>query len=343
MKCIAGLGLRARSNRSERAAHQHQQGFTLVELLVAIAIIAVLVALLLPAVQMAREAARRSQCQNNLKQIGLALANYESSANTLPIGCRRQAGIGPAWWMGLLPHIDQANLFAKLDQKSANNGFLALNATNGALLTSVSPPLMLCPSSPLPTTAKVGVAYLPSLPSYVGIAGSTNDPTFAESRTSLCCVAAAPANKGSISAGGVLIPNAVVRLRDIADGTSNTMSVGEASTFIAAGTTKVNPSGGYPNGFLTGTSATGTPPIYNAGTGPPCWNLTTIRYPLGTADATLDGIGENHGPNNPLISAHAGGLHGLFVDGSVRFLSNNIDMLTVRRFATRDDGQIITE
>src|SRR6476469_1828653 len=97
----------------------HRTAFTLIELLVVIAIIGVLVSLLLPAVQQAREAARRTQCKNNLKQIGLALHNYESTYNRLPpgnfggiAGCKDD---GLAWSFSILPYIDQAPLYNKID------------------------------------------------------------------------------------------------------------------------------------------------------------------------------------------------------------------------------------
>ena len=94
-------------------------GFTLIELLVVIAIIAVLIALLLPAVQQAREAARRTQCKNNLKQIGLALHNYESTFGRLPPGTFGGMGTcnddGLAWSFSILPYLDQAPLYNQID------------------------------------------------------------------------------------------------------------------------------------------------------------------------------------------------------------------------------------
>ena len=107
-------------------ANAKDRGFTLIELLVTIAIIAILIALLLPAVQQAREAARRTQCKNNLKQIGLALHNYHDVHRTFPIGARWQRGVGPSWMVGLLPFIEQQNLYDRFDMDAPNNGLPVL-------------------------------------------------------------------------------------------------------------------------------------------------------------------------------------------------------------------------
>src|SRR3954451_24609497 len=106
--------------------HSIKRAFTLVELLVVIAIIGVLVALLLPAIQAAREAARRSQCKNNLKQVGLALHNYESTRRIFPPGFTSSAdtvngaGKGPGWGWGayILPYLEESSLFQQIDFKT---------------------------------------------------------------------------------------------------------------------------------------------------------------------------------------------------------------------------------
>ena len=102
-------------------APRARRGFTLVELLVVIAIIGILVALLLPAVQAAREAARRTQCTNNLKQLGLAVHNYENTNKELPPGGLTPTGgsYGHSWWVRILPYIEQGNVYDKFDQRKA--------------------------------------------------------------------------------------------------------------------------------------------------------------------------------------------------------------------------------
>lgn len=310
-------------------------GFTLIELLVAITIISLLIALLLPAVQQARESARRAACKNNLKQIGLALHNYENSFQRFPIGGRAQHVFGPSWWVGILPHLEQGPLFSQFDMNAPNNGYPTLTAANGKLVDGVKIGTMLCPSSPLPTTILVG-NYNLTRPSYVGIAGATNDGGFDEPRVSACCL---PVSTGQISAGGFLIPNACLHLNSLSDGTSNTLAVSEASNYaIDATGNKKDIDGGFPVGWITGTSASGIPPNYNPGFGPACWNITTIRYAPNSRDYNRPGIRDNHGPNNPLMSAHSGGVHCLMADGSVRFVGENIDLLNLKRLARRDDG-----
>src|SRR5262245_19383616 len=180
-----------------------KRGFTLVELLVVIAIIGVLVALLLPAVQAAREAARRMQCGNHLKQIGLGLQNYHDVFNSLPYGARARyitgdrvgtttianstsVAYGPSWYVGLLPFCEQKNLADVIERvglaggnTTANNqvydGMLAANANPTRVSQAAHNqkiPWMLCPSSPLPQTETPGNNLILTVPSYVGVAGA---------------------------------------------------------------------------------------------------------------------------------------------------------------------------
>jgi prepilin-type N-terminal cleavage/methylation domain-containing protein len=174
-----------------------RRGFTLVELLVVIAIIGVLVALLLPAVQAAREAARRMQCSNHLKQLGLALQNYHDTFQSLPFGARARyvntsgtnpAGQnwGPSWYVGILPFAEQKPLSDLIEQSSVASGAALVDmqvVTTGnqrvpQIARDQKIAWMLCPSSPLPQTellkGQANPAFNSVVASYVGISGATN-------------------------------------------------------------------------------------------------------------------------------------------------------------------------
>ncbi len=336
---------------NDTMARRSTHGFTLIELLVAIVIIAILVSLLLPAVQQAREAARRTHCRSNLRQIGIALQNYHDVHRTFPIGCAHSSGagfsptgFGPSWWVGLLPYLEQSSLFNKFDTETPNNGWAVTSPTNGQAANGVIVSAMHCPSSPLDTSVNVG-GFRISLPSYVGISGATSEGGFSETRINPCCIT--DFNSGLIAAGGVLIPNNIVRIRDVVDGTTSTICVGEISAdAVDSLGNRFNITAGYPSGWFTGTNSSGTPPFFRNPFSaifppPPCYNLTTVRYPPGTNNYDLPGVHENHGANNPLLSAHDGGIFCLFTDGSVQFISDSIDMTTYRRLATRDDGNTV--
>src|SRR6478735_3705983 len=243
------------------------RGFTLVELLVVIAIIGVLVALLLPAVQAAREAARRMQCGNNLKQLGLALQNYHDTFQSLPFGGRaRYVNVnantpngqnwGPSWYVGILPFAEQKPLSDLMEagqlqnpnllDMTQNTGRMGFHAHNQKIAW------MLCPSSPLPQTEILqgGKAPMTVVPSYVGISGSTNhyanrlasEIPFMETRLKPKQGIPANANanvNGSSSPpgsqqswGGMLCPNESYGMSACIDGTSNTMLVSEKSDYF---------------------------------------------------------------------------------------------------------------
>jgi len=334
-------------------------GFTLIELLVVIAIIAVLIALLLPAVQQAREAARRSQCKNNLKQIGLALHNYHDTVRTFPIGARNDGtgggtAFGLTWWVGILPGLDQTAIYNKIDFGAAMSGYS--NSTNNNLRVAAGViPVMACPSS---TLRQPGSGQIRS--SYIGIMGGAPTAAFPESRVnnsaSNCCSDRGSSGKGVSAAGGILLPNAVTSIRDVTDGTSNTIVVSEAGgTLIISDTTiastiagmsdhahtisgnRVQIGGSGPHSWMMGTDGSGMLPANRT------FNLTTVRYAPNSPDYGQEGINVNFGPNNPLNSAHTGGVHATFADGHVAFISDNINLDTLRHLSIRDDAQPLGE
>jgi hypothetical protein len=331
---------RARGNLLPTTWHTANGGFTLIDLMVVFAIIGVMVSLLLPAIQAGRETSRRVSCQSNLRQIGIAIFSYEDLCGLLPIGSQSQhakftgATFGISWWVSIVRFFDESPVAMRFDMTGPHNGWALLHPRNGQLVNEFMNPVMHCPSSSLPVFYNVG-SYQVAMPSYVGIAGASSGDGFAESRINTCCL---PESRGEISAGGVLIANRHVALRQIEDGTSNTLMVGETSDYIGNRHT-MRIDGGFPNGWITGTSADGTPPHYGGDPAPPCWNITTIRYALNTRDYDLDGIDDNRGANNPLVSSHPHCVLALFADGSVRILNDSMDATALKRVATRDDGQ----
>jgi prepilin-type N-terminal cleavage/methylation domain-containing protein len=327
-----------------------RRAFTLIELLVVIAIIAVLIALLLPAVQQAREAARRTQCRNQLKQFGLAMHNYHDVYQSFPMGGRqggpsRQAD-GPSFWIGLLPYLDQGPYFNSFPVNANMWGdWTVWNFLNGKPLTILN-----CPSSDLPGYAPVYGTSYGTMSHYIGIAGAVSDPAngFTDPANANCCgCCATNANNGIISGSGILVGARAVKIKDIVDGTSNTMAIGEASNwvFAADGTPKSLSTQGYHLG-MDGYSVAFPAPVETY-TGSALYarvyNVATVRYAPNIRTYELAGIYDNHGPNNPLTSAHTGGVHGLMGDGSVRFISQNVDLTTLKRLASRNDRQPVGE
>jgi prepilin-type N-terminal cleavage/methylation domain-containing protein len=345
-----------------------RRGFTLIELLVVIAIIAILIALLLPAVQQAREAARRTQCRNNLKQIGLALHNYESSYSMLPAGCAfagmpRNNGpagtnsFGPGYIAMLLPFLDNAPAYNGMTWSGSSPGYVGeLPATSAGALNrpwakGANPPVA-CPSFSEPGTQPNREKYS----NYAGIAGAADPVTFTETRI---FQHQQGAGIGKTSGGGMLGPNSFVKFRDATDGLSNTMMVGEQGfkiirvpvvngvySWIMASDVRTINATDY-TGWMIGCRVDGKPPNMDpAGDDPDYrfFNVTTVRYRIRQepfADNIFPGMSSAMGANNPLGSFHVGGTHALLGDGAVRFLSENMDLETLKKLATRDDGQPI--
>jgi prepilin-type N-terminal cleavage/methylation domain-containing protein/prepilin-type processing-associated H-X9-DG protein len=330
-----------------------RQGFTLVELLVVIAIIGILVSLLLPAVQAAREAGRRSQCQNNLKQIGIALHLHHDAYKKLPMGNKGGAGggYGHSWRLFVLPYLEQSALYAQFDQ-TQSSWSNAMAPSNNAVIPSFR-----CPSSPLPENAVSmspgGTTYSNvQRVSYVGISGATNQTftgtSYTEKRqnnaanTTGCCTG------GDISGGGALVANQALGLNAMTDGTSNTLLVSEQSDYLTQlDGARVDWDTGW-HGWLIGTSQTGVAGSsgmnsYDNRT----FGLVTIRYQINQKKGwpnggdCKQGVCPNFGSNVPLNSAHPGGVNALFCDGSVRYLASPLPLLTLAILATRDEGMVV--
>jgi prepilin-type N-terminal cleavage/methylation domain-containing protein len=343
-------------------------GFTLVELLVVIAIIGVMVGLLLPAVQAAREAARRMTCSNNIKQLGLGLHNYHSAYNQFPAGARGGSageGFGMSFFYGLLPYIEQNSLYERLVQVVPGTSGLQnpghvffgnAGGANAAVLNLTRISTFECPSSPMDpagpwTTNKPSFS---TLPAYVGISGgvdedglSANPPApgasgdtdrYQNTRQRTGITVAGVVN-GILSSNGVLIGNRFNGFRSITDGTSNVIVFGEHSSWMRNGS-------GDPvdyrsaGGWLPGTSVNWAVTTWSANGGIDSrhFNIVSIRYPIGSTSTLLAGTGRNYGPNNPLLSGHVGGCQLGLADGSVRFLSDSTDLSLLKNLATRDSG-----
>jgi prepilin-type N-terminal cleavage/methylation domain-containing protein len=331
---------------------RHRAGFTLIELLVVISIIAVLISLLLPAVQQAREAARRSQCRNNLKQLGLAVHNYLSVAGMFPPASI--SGANPTYYhssayMQLMPYFDYQNLYNQIDFSSGQSPGYVLSGggsdtvTNG-LLDGAIPPVFHCPSSTMPRFASLTLPRRITSCSYKLLLGSSPD-TAVPSRTQA-------KTWGHVAFNGAFEQNRGTKASDFTDGLSNTLMMGEQSDWVTtatAGPYDFRGSSAY--GAWMGCNAVGS----NVGSGE-SYNTTTIRYRIkyNAPTSGLENSGFNlntatpptarlGGQNNPLTSAHAGGVLALRGDGSVIFISESINLQTLLYLAQRDDGQPIGE
>lgn len=331
-------------------------GFTLVELLVVITIIGILIALLLPGVQGAREASRRLQCLNNLKQIGLGLHNFHDANSRFPPGgavdqppfgtSTTGAAHGASWLVYLLPYVEQETLYQKFVFPGRSGWD---NAHNADAYNNVALPVYRCPSSLLPVfhTMSIGTTGTHVChPSYAGISGATEELNPAETRISVGGTATGCCSGGKVSGGGILFPNAKINISNITDGTTNTMIVGESSDFLyTLNGAQVAWSSGW-HGFFIGCNNANTPPNYGNGGDARAMNQLSVRYlinqkrgwPNAPGNCGSTGVCDNIGTNTPLTSAHPGGIDIILADGSCRFVNENLDATTLGRLATRDDG-----
>jgi prepilin-type N-terminal cleavage/methylation domain-containing protein/prepilin-type processing-associated H-X9-DG protein len=321
-----------------------RRGFTLIELLVVIAIIGVLIGMLLPAVQKVREAANRVRCQNNLKQIALALHNYESVNGCFPPGIKASTHFSYSYTNGgwewtyflhmILPQLEQQAYYTVIDGPNfnipnpwTNPGSWPANAQGSVL------PFLLCKSD---TGDEVGnVTGMPSLvkSNYLGIFSGLKDADVWN--------AAAPANQRAVFQIG-----AGTRFADITDGTSNTMAVAEYLRGVPGLPSSDWRGGFYTNRagaqflYVTNTPNSSAPDVsidYAAGFCGPGANLPLMNLPC-VGDNSNNFGGNNY--SSPR-SRHAGGVNVALCDGSVRFVTDSVSLSTWQGLGYISDGQVL--
>ena len=337
-----------------KSLSRNRRAFTLIELLVVIAIIGVLIGLLLPAVQKVREAANRLRCQNNLKQIGLALHAYHDAAESFPTGCRHNVRSGANWRAYLLPYLEQNNLYQQLDFSSAGDfsGYGQPYGTpsfpgKNVVLTNLILPVYKCPSTNMPDIfSQANNFTMGQIHSYIGISGASPDP--AGRLGGSVCTCTSYGNMVLANTGMMTVNNAI-RIADCTDGTSNTLMVGEQSgsvgtqdlrNWYVGGWAGAAMDGGYfsggPAGPLTDSFSrwcpTGSGPV-NAFT----TAITVVAYRINSRTAPGPAA-FSYSANTILNSSHPGGINGLMTDGSVRFFSDGMDFPTFQNVCVRDDG-----
>jgi prepilin-type N-terminal cleavage/methylation domain-containing protein/prepilin-type processing-associated H-X9-DG protein len=319
-----------RPPRSERC------GFTLIELLVVIAIIAVLIGLLLPAVQKVREAAARMTCANNLKQFGLAAHNYHGTAERFPTGARSSVMVngvptqGTNVWVELFPHLEQGNLYAKWDFADNRNN---VAGGTGAIQAQVIK-ILICPSDRLPDPVWLLTANYPVPPWSCGYYAMSSYGGNAGTRSVLT---GGPPDLPRLSKDGVIFVGSSVRLGDVTDGSSNTLLFGERYHYDPEYETQRPlvwsdgpPMAGWGRwGFVANQGASGnislsTPQPIN------------YRVPSGGDFSALEDRACTFG------SGHPGGANFAFADGSVRFMSDSTSLATLKALSTRAGGEVVS-
>jgi prepilin-type N-terminal cleavage/methylation domain-containing protein len=324
------------------ATSRLRAAFTLVELLVVIAIIGVLVALLLPAVQTAREASRRSACANNVKQITMGMQMHHDVFGRLPSGGDANSGVRYViGWPGhIFPFIEQKTLRDQIDSFTPNAlltvmpwRLLAAPHFGDSPLYTSSIPVFRCPSSELgkkspdawnTATPEINALNQAAL-HYRANGGSATSELRegAQSRHAWWCKS------------GVIYPKSTVRFADITDGTTNTLLIGETSS--AFGRPLFSRSWGSIQPWTWGYynyPAQANPPDENLG-----WLMIdhkVVTYPIGYTGSFFTN-------ETPFTSAHPNGATMGLVDGSVRFMTRNTPLATLQFMATRGDGEIVNE
>jgi prepilin-type N-terminal cleavage/methylation domain-containing protein len=305
------------------APRPSRAAFTLIELLVVIAIIAILIGLLLPAVQSVREAANRTQCANNLKQIGLACQLYHDQFKALPPS--RLTAESPSWAWSILPNLEQQNIFVKWPLGwpypcIPPGGPITPEALAEAEVVLSTPiPVYFCPSrrDPESDIIKTRISQVANCLLTVGIPGSTGDYAASIGTTGVDYPLPSTNGGAPIPPNGVFQSVVGVRFAEITDGLSNTILVGE----------KHVPWGQFGQYPWDCNVYDGHNPVCNTRAAGPSFPLAVSRTDLGW----------KFGSYHPALCQFA------FCDGSVRPVFNTIDPVTLGLLAQRNDGQPIPQ
>jgi prepilin-type N-terminal cleavage/methylation domain-containing protein len=289
---------------------KRSDAFTLIELLVAIAIIAILIALLLPAVQYAREAARRTQCKNNLKQIGLALHNYHSALGVFPpayiaadLTDPENTAPGWGWTSMLLPYLDQGPVYNRC------NFDLPIEHPTNITVQGERLSLFMCPTDtmahPFDVTDDSG-----------GILASQ----VATNSYAACFGSGGEIGKSPDLGNGFFFRNSSLRVRDIVDGTNSTIAIGERSAALSQ------------NAWV-GAVAFG---VSRVTAGAPVYSVAVEEAPVQVlAHTGSHALDDPESDPDDFFSLHKGGVHFLMGDGAVRFLKSTVDFDVLHALSTR--------
>ena len=298
---------------------RNRRAFTLIELLVVIAIIAVLIGLLLPAVQKVREAAARMSCQNNLKQVGLALHNFEGSYQRFPTSGQGLSASGAVSFdthstqTHLLPYIEQDNVYKQINLQVRYNASAANQAAFKVGIKTFKCPSNPIVSQPVDSQGYGYTDYSPVVYTSIDINGNAGSPNVI----------------GALTLTGATIAS-------ITDGTSNTFAIVEdvGRNETMSNSPYIDPTDNTPRKLWRWgepDNAFGLSKVINN-------NATPFGGPSTCPWTTV-----NCGPNDEMFSFHSGGAHAVFMDGHVAFVKASIDTNTLRALVTPNGGEVVSD